>query len=144
MLKLIRILLVLCCSILISIAGVFYALVRLRNPDCVGEIAYWYSKMHKLLGIKLIRRPYTGERQPAIYIANHQNNYDMVTISSMTLHNKVDLNRWDNGTVICEELEPIDTSSYNRDNLKELIEHCHQVMQKRIAELDAEIEQLDK
>ena len=195
--------------------------------------------MHKLLGIKLIRRPYTGERQPAIYIANHQNNYDMVTISSMTpkktvtigkrsliwipffglvywatgnifinrekrssaistmakvgeiikkrqisiwmfpegtrsrgrgllpfktgafhtaisagvpiipivcstLHNKVDLNRWDNGTVICEELEPIDTSSYNRDNLKELIEHCHQVMQKRIAELDAEIEQLDK
>ena len=195
--------------------------------------------MHKLLGIKLIRRPYTGERQPAIYIANHQNNYDMVTISSMmpkktvtigkrsliwipffglvywatgnifinrekrssaistmtkvgeiiqqrqisiwmfpegtrsrgrgllpfktgafhtaisagvpiipivcsTLHNKVDLNRWDNGTVICEELEPIDTSTYNRDNLKELIEHCHQVMQKRIEELDAEIEQLDK
>ena len=39
MLKLIRILLVLCCSILISVAGVFYALVRLRNPDCVGEIA---------------------------------------------------------------------------------------------------------
>ena len=239
MLKLIRILLVLCCSILISVAGVFYALVRLRNPDCVGEIAYWYSKMHKLLGIKLIRRPYTGERQPAIYIANHQNNYDMVTISSMTpkktvtigkrsliwipffglvywatgnifinrekrssaistmakvgeiikkrqisiwmfpegtrsrgrgllpfktgafhtaisagvpiipivcstLHNKIDLNRWDNGTVICEELEPIDTSSYNRDNLKDLIERCHQVMQKRIAELDAEIEQLDK
>ena len=195
--------------------------------------------MHKLLGIKLIRRPYTGERQPAIYIANHQNNYDMVTISSMmpkktvtigkrsliwipffglvywatgnifinrekrssaistmtkvgeiiqqrqisiwmfpegtrsrgrgllpfktgafhtaisagvliipivcsTLHNKIDLNRWDNGTVICEELEPIDTSSYNRDNLKELIEHCHQVMRKRIAELDAEIGQLDK
>ena len=239
MLKLIRILLVLCCSILISVAGVFYALVRLRNPDCVDEIAYWYSKMHKLLGIKLIRRPYTGERQPAIYIANHQNNYDMVTISSMmpkktvtigkrsliwipffglvywatgnifinrekrssaistmtkvgeiiqqrqisiwmfpegtrsrgrgllpfktgafhtaisagvpiipivcsTLHNKVDLNRWDNGTVICEELEPIDTASYNRDNLKELIEYCHQVMQKRIAELDAEIGQLDK
>ena len=239
MLKLIRILLVLCCSILISVAGVFYALVRLRNPDCVVEIAYWYSKMHKLLGIKLIRRPYTGERQPAIYIANHQNNYDMVTISSMmpkktvtigkrsliwipffglvywatgnifinrekrssaistmtkvgeiiqqrqisiwmfpegtrsrgrgllpfktgafhtaisagvpiipivcsTLHNKIDLNRWDNGTVICEELEPIDTSSYNRDNLKELIEHCHQVMRKRIAELDAEIGQLDK
>ena len=46
--------------------------------------------------------------------------------------------------MICEELEPIDTSSYNRDNLKELIERCHQVMQKRIAELDAEIEQLDK
>ena len=68
----------------------------------------------------------------------------IIPIVCSTLHNKVDLNRWDNGTVICEELEPIDTSSYNRDNLKELIERCHQVMQKRIAELDAEIEQLDK
>ena len=68
----------------------------------------------------------------------------IIPIVCSTLHNKIDLNRWDNGTVICEELEPIDTSSYNRDNLKELIEHCHQVMRKRIAELDAEIGQLDK
>lgn len=239
MLKLIRILLVLICSILISVVGVFYALIRFRNPNCVGEIARWYSHMHSLVGLKLIRRPKTGERKPAIYIANHQNNYDMVTISSMvpektvtigkrsliwipffglvywatgnifinrekrssaistmakvgeiiqkrqisiwmfpegtrsrgrgllpfktgafhtaiaagvpiipivcsTLHKKVDLNRWNNGTVICEELDPIDTTGYNRDNLKELIEHCHQVMQNRIAELDAEIAKLDK
>lgn len=239
MLKLIRILLVLLCSIGISVVGFFYALIRFRNPNCVGEIARWYSYMHKLVGIKLIRRPKNIERRPAIYIANHQNNYDMLTISSMvpektvtigkrsliwipffglvywatgnifinrekrssaistmakvgeiiqqrqisiwmfpegtrsrgrgllpfktgafhtaiatglpiipivcsTLHKKVDLNRWDNGTVICEELDPIDTSGYNRDNLKELIEHCHHIMQKRIAELDAEIEQLDK
>nr|WP_314738780.1 1-acylglycerol-3-phosphate O-acyltransferase [uncultured Haemophilus sp.] len=239
MLKLIRILLVLICSISISVIGIFYALIRFRNPNCVGEIARWYSYMHALVGIKLIRRPKTTARTPAIYIANHQNNYDMVTISSMvpektvtigkksliwipffglvywatgnifinrekrssaistmtkvgeiirqrqisiwmfpegtrsrrrgllpfktgafhtaiaagvpiipivcsTLHKKVDLNRWDNGTVICEELDPIDTSGYNRDNLKELIEHCHNIMQNRIAELDAEIAALDK
>lgn len=239
MLKLIRILLVLLCSIGISVVGFFYALIRFRNPNCVGEIARWYSYMHTLVGIKLIRRPKTKTRTPTIYIANHQNNYDMVTISSMvpektvtigkrsliwvpffglvywatgnifinrekrssamntmakvgeiiqqrqisiwmfpegtrsrgrgllpfktgafhtaiaagvpivpivcsTLHKKVDLNRWDNGTVICEELDPIDTSGYTRDNLKELIEHCHQVMQNRIAELDAEIAELDK
>lgn len=239
MLKLIRILLVLICSIVISVVGVFYALIRFRNPNCVGEIARWYSYIHKLVGINLVRRPKNVARKPAIYIANHQNNYDMVTISSMvpektvtigkrsliwipffglvywatgnifinrekrssaistmakvgeiiqkrqisiwmfpegtrsrgrgllpfktgafhtaiaagvpiipivcsTLHKKVDLNRWDNGTVICEELDPIDTSGYNRDNLKELIEHCHQVMQNRIAELDAEIAVLDK
>ena len=194
--------------------------------------------MHPLVGIKLIRRPRPEFDQPAIYIANHQNNYDMVTISSMvppktvtigkksliwipffglvywatgnifinrekrsaaidtmtkvgkiiqerqisiwmfpegtrsrgrgllpfktgafhtaiaagvpivpivcsTLHNKVDLNRLNNGTVICETLEPIDTSGYNRENIKELIEKCHSVMQTKIAELDAEIAKLD-
>lgn len=41
--------------------------------------------------------------------------------------------------VICEQLDPIDTSGYNRDNLKTLIEHCHQVMAAKIAELDSEV-----
>lgn len=238
MLKLLRILAVLVAAITISVFGTLYALFRLRNPSCVGVIARWYSAMHPLVGIKLIRRPRPEFDQPAIYIANHQNNYDMVTISSMvppktvtigkksliwipffglvywatgnifinrekrsaaidtmtkvgkiiqerqisiwmfpegtrsrgrgllpfktgafhtaiaagvpivpivcsTLHNKVDLNRLNNGTVICETLEPIDTSGYNRENLKELIEKCHSVMQTKIAELDAEIAKLD-
>lgn len=238
MLKLLRILAVLVSAITISVFGTLYALFRLRNPSCVGVIARWYSAMHPLVGIKLIRRPRPEFDQPAIYIANHQNNYDMVTISSMvppktvtigkksliwipffglvywatgnifinrekrsaaidtmtkvgkiiqerqisiwmfpegtrsrgrgllpfktgafhtaiaagvpivpivcsTLHNKVDLNRLDNGTVICETLEPIDTSGYNRENIKELIEKCHSVMQTKIAELDAEIAKLD-
>ena len=238
MLKLLRILAVLVSAITISVFGTLYALFRLRNPSCVGVIARWYSAMHPLVGIKLIRRPRPEFDQPAIYIANHQNNYDMVTISSMvppktvtigkksliwipffglvywatgnifinrekrsaaidtmtkvgkiiqerqisiwmfpegtrsrgrgllpfktgafhtaiaagvpivpivcsTLHNKVDLNRLNNGTVICETLEPIDTSGYNRENIKELIEKCHSVMQTKIAELDAEIAKLD-
>lgn len=238
MLKLLRILAVLVAAITISVFGTLYALFRLRNPSCVGVIARWYSAMHPLVGIKLIRRPRPEFDQPAIYIANHQNNYDMITISSMvppktvtigkksliwipffglvywatgnifinrekrsaaidtmtkvgkiiqerqisiwmfpegtrsrgrgllpfktgafhtaiaagvpivpivcsTLHNKVDLNRLNNGTVICETLEPIDTSGYNRENLKELIEKCHSVMQTKIAELDAEIAKLD-
>ena len=238
MLKLLRILAVLVSAITISVFGTLYALFRLRNPSCVGVIARWYSAMHPLVGIKLIRRPRPEFDQPAIYIANHQNNYDMVTISSMvppktvtigkksliwipffglvywatgnifinrekrsaaidtmtkvgkiiqerqisiwmfpegtrsrgrgllpfktgafhtaiaagvpivpivcsTLHNKVDLNRLDNGTVICEVLEPIDTSGYTRENLKELIEKCHTIMQDKIAELDAEVAKLD-
>lgn len=238
MLKLLRILAVLVAAITISVFGTLYALFRLRNPSCVGVIARWYSAMHPLVGIKLIRRPRPEFDQPAIYIANHQNNYDMVTISSMvppktvtigkksliwipffglvywatgnifinrekrsaaidtmtkvgkiiqerqisiwmfpegtrsrgrgllpfktgafhtaiaagvpivpivcsTLHNKVDLNRLNNGTVICETLEPIDTSGYNRENIKELIEKCHSVMQTKIAELDTEIAKLD-
>lgn len=238
MLKLLRIIAVIVCSILISIFGVLYAMVKLRNPSCVGEVARMFSSMHKLLGIKLIRRPKPEFNQPAIYIANHQNNYDMVTISSMvpprtvtigkrsliwipffglvywatgnilinrekrtsaigtmtkvgeiirerqvsiwmfpegtrsrgrgllpfktgafhtaiaagvpivpivcsTLHNKVDLNRANNGVVICEELEPIDTTGYNRENIKELIEKCHTLMQNKIVELDREVAELE-
>lgn len=238
MLKIIRILLVAICSIIISLFGTFYALVRLRNPSCVGVVAKMFASMHKLVGLKLIRRPLSEFNQPAIYIANHQNNYDMLTISSMvpertvtlgkksliwipffglvywatgnvfinrekrssaigtmtkvgeiiknrqislwmfpegtrsrgrgllpfktgafhtaiaagvpvvpivcsTLHNKVDLNRWNNGTVICETLEPIDTTGYNRENLKELIEKCHAIMQAKLEALDQEVAQLD-
>ena len=43
--------------------------------------------------------------------------------------------------MICEMLEPIDVSGYSRENVRELAEYCHDVMQNRIAELDREIAQ---
>lgn len=46
--------------------------------------------------------------------------------------------------VICEQLEPIDTSGYDRENLKELIEKCHQIMQAKIEQLDQEVAQLER
>ena len=49
--------------------------------------------------------------------------------------------RWDNGKVICEMMDPIDVSSYTKDNVRELATYCHDLMEKRIAELDAEIAQ---
>ncbi|EFX90586.1 Acyltransferase [Actinobacillus ureae ATCC 25976] len=238
MLKLARILAVAVTAILISIIGTIYAFIRFRHPSTVGIVARMYASMHKLVGLKVIYRPRPEFTQPAIYIANHQNNYDMLTIAGIvpprtvtigkksliwipffglvywatgnifinrekrssaistmnkvgeiirerqisiwmfpegtrsrgrgllpfktgafhtaiaagvpivpivcsSLHNKVDLNRWDNGTVICESLEPIDASGYNRDNIKELIEKCHSIMAAKIADLDAEIAALD-
>ena len=65
----------------------------------------------------------------------------IVPVVCSTTHNKIDLNRWNNGTVICEMLEPIDVSGYSRENVRELAEYCHDVMQNRIAELDREIAQ---
>jgi len=214
MLKLLRIIAIIICAIFICLAGVVYAIVRLRNPNCVGDVARMFSSMRHLLGINLIRRTKAPLDTPAIYIANHQNNYDMVTISSMvtgnilinrekrtsaigtmtkvgeiikerqvsiwmfpegtrsrgrgllpfktgafhtaiaagvpivpivcsTLHNKIDLNRLNNGTVICETLEPIDTSGYSRENIKELIEKCHAIMQAKIEALDKEVAELE-
>ncbi|MDO4697987.1 MAG: 1-acylglycerol-3-phosphate O-acyltransferase [Pasteurellaceae bacterium] len=238
MLKFARIVAVVVAAILICLVGTLYALVRFRHPSSVGVVARAFGALHPLLGLKVITRKKPEFNQPAIYIGNHQNNYDMVTIAAMvpprtvsvgkrsliwipffglvywatgnifihrekrssaistmnkvgdiirekqisiwmfpegtrsrgrgllpfktgafhtaiaagvpivpvvcsSLHNKVDLNRWDNGTVICETLEPIDTSGYNRDNLRELIEHCQDVMAAKLVELDREVTELE-
>lgn len=239
MLKLIRIILVAGSAMVISLLGTLLALFTLRNPNSVSRVARLFGALHSLVGLKVIRRERPEFTQPAIYIANHQNNYDMITIAGMVpprtvsigkrsliwipffglvywatgnifihrekrssaistmnkvgeiirnkqisiwmfpegtrsrgrgllpfktgafhtaiaagipivpivcsnLHNKVDLNRWNNGTVICETLEPISTEGYNRENLKELIDHCHQVMANRIEELNQEVAQLEQ
>lgn len=65
----------------------------------------------------------------------------IVPVVCSTTHNKIDLNRWDNGKVICEMMDPIDVSPYTKDNVRELATYCHDLMEKRIAELDAEIAQ---
>ena len=43
--------------------------------------------------------------------------------------------------MIIEMLPPVDTTGYTKDRLRELSEHCHQLMANKIAELDAEVAQ---
>ena len=203
MLKIARILIVTLCCILICVLGTIYSFIRFKNPSNVGIMARWFGRLYPLFGLDVEHRfPQNKENMPrCIYIGNHQNNFDMVTISYMVLprtvsvgkksliwipffgilywvtgnifldrenrskahstmtelarrinedivpvvcsttHNKIDLNRWDNGKVICEMMDPIDVSSYTKDNVRELATYCHDLMEKRIAELDAEIAQ---
>lgn len=68
----------------------------------------------------------------------------VVPIVCSTTHNKIDLNRWTNGKVICEMMEPIDSSQFSKENVREFAEYCHRVMAKRLAELDAEIATTEK
>ncbi|MGL4985424.1 MAG: 1-acylglycerol-3-phosphate O-acyltransferase, partial [Plesiomonas sp.] len=63
----------------------------------------------------------------------------VVLICASEQHNKVRLNRWNNGEVIVEMLPPIDTAGYSRENVRELAEHCHQLMADKIAQLNAEV-----
>jgi len=63
----------------------------------------------------------------------------VVPVICSTTHNKIDLNRWNNGKVICEMMEPIDSSQFSKDNVRAFAEHCHHIMAQRLAELDAEI-----
>lgn len=63
----------------------------------------------------------------------------IVPICVSSTHDKVKLNRWSNGLVIVEMLAPIDTSAYGKDQVRELAEHCRQLMQAHIQRLDAEV-----
>lgn len=63
----------------------------------------------------------------------------IIPVVCSTTHNKINLNRWNNGRVICEMLDPIDVSGYSKDNVRDLVTYCHDLMEKRIVELDMEI-----
>jgi 1-acyl-sn-glycerol-3-phosphate acyltransferase len=62
----------------------------------------------------------------------------IVPMCTSTTHNKIDLNRRDNGIAITEMLAPIDVTQFK--NARELADHCHTLMAEKIAELDVEVE----
>lgn len=66
---------------------------------------------------------------------------DIVPICVSNLHQKIRLNRWNNGTVIIELLKPVRIADFGEDGVRELTAHCHQLMQHHIAKLDQELAQ---
>jgi 1-acyl-sn-glycerol-3-phosphate acyltransferase len=85
MLALIRTVLVLLLSIIICIVGLVFCLFSPRNPRHVATFGRWFSRMAPLLGITVeVRFPPNREvHKNCIYIANHQNNFDMVTAAGV-------------------------------------------------------------
>lgn len=76
-----RVTLVVLLSIFICVLGLIYCLFSPRNPRHVAIFSRWFSRMSPIFGIQVdVRRP-EGVVLPqnCIYIANHQNNYDMIT-----------------------------------------------------------------
>lgn len=68
----------------------------------------------------------------------------VVPVCVSTTQGRIKLNRWNNGVVIVEMLPPVDTSKYTREQVRELVEDCRQMMIKRIAELDKEVIEMEK
>ena len=60
-----------------------------------------------------------------------------VAISST--HNRIDLNRWDNGKVIIEYLPSMKIESDDKKYIREQAELAHAIMKQKIDELDAEL-----
>ncbi|NDL63637.1 1-acylglycerol-3-phosphate O-acyltransferase [Acerihabitans arboris] len=85
MLAIIRTIVVVLLSICICVFGLIYCLFSPRNPRHVATFGRMFGRMAPILGLKVdLRYPSAMvTRQNCIYIANHQNNYDMVTAASM-------------------------------------------------------------
>ncbi|AFP85048.1 1-acylglycerol-3-phosphate O-acyltransferase [secondary endosymbiont of Ctenarytaina eucalypti] len=85
MLVILRTMLVMLLSISICVVGLIYCFFSPRDPRHVATFGRWFGRMSPLFGIQVeVRRP-AGVTLPknCIYIANHQNNYDMVTVASV-------------------------------------------------------------
>nr|WP_250885714.1 1-acylglycerol-3-phosphate O-acyltransferase [Shewanella jiangmenensis] len=219
--------------LLAFVVGSLACLVRPRHRDNVHMFARWFAAVAPVLGIKVIvRRPESASHEPCIYLANHQNNFDMFThtaavpkgtvslgkksIAWMPLFGQIywlsgnilidrknrnrafetmaetvrkikekclsvwifpegtrsrgrgllpfkagafhtaiaagaplvpvlasnqshiKLNRWNNGVVIIEMMEPVETKGLDKSNVKELSERVHQVMSAKLEQLNRE------
>lgn len=91
MIALLRIILVAIFAVLMFVFGCGYCLFSPRNPKHVFTFGRFFGAMHRVFGIKLdLRLPKEAyERGQATYIANHQNTWDLFTISSAVTPNVV-------------------------------------------------------
>ncbi|NIG62397.1 MAG: 1-acylglycerol-3-phosphate O-acyltransferase [Serratia symbiotica] len=63
----------------------------------------------------------------------------IIPICVSSTNGKINLNRWNNGQAIVEMLVPIDTSTYGKENVRELAAYCHALMAAKISQLDTEV-----
>lgn len=84
MIALLRVLAIVIFAIVMFVFGCGYCLLSPRNPKHVFTFGRLFGKMSRVFGIKLeLRVPDNAyERGQHIYIANHQSNWDLFTVSS--------------------------------------------------------------
>ncbi|NRA55309.1 MAG: 1-acylglycerol-3-phosphate O-acyltransferase [Gammaproteobacteria bacterium] len=94
MIAFVRIIFLVPIFILVCIAGCLYCLLRPFHSNNTHVCAGMLSKLAPLLGIKMvIRVPENLEYMPRVFIGNHQNTYDLVTISAAVLEGTVSIGK---------------------------------------------------
>ena len=85
MLFIFRVIIVVIYCILVCVFGCIYCLFSPRNPKHVATFGHMFGRMAPLFGLKVETRlpADAASYGNAIYIANHQNNYDMVTAANI-------------------------------------------------------------
>lgn len=91
MLAIIRGIIVILYTIIVVTFGMIYCMFSPRNPKHVMTYGRLFGKLSHIFGIKLVERfPKEAKSYgPSIYIGNHQNNFDMVTMSNAVQPNTV-------------------------------------------------------
>lgn len=81
--------------ILSCIVGLVLCLAKPFHSNNVHIISGWFRKMACLIGVKLELSYAQGSENngPAVYVANHQNNYDIFTLPAMVPKNCVSLGK---------------------------------------------------
>ncbi len=74
-------------AVIMFVFGCGWCLLSPRDPKHVKTFGRLFSKMSRVFGIKLeIRYPEQQEGlDPSVYIANHQNNWDLFTVSGAVM-----------------------------------------------------------
>ena len=240
MLFIIRFILIMLAVIGMSLYSIIYCLFSPRNPKNTYHFAILFSKLAWIVGLKVTYRipENAKDNGSVVYLANHQNNYDMVTTtgavqpgsvtigkkslvwipffgiiywltgnilidrdnkskSSNTIsdvvkqmksknlavwifpegtrsrgrgllpfkmgafhtalqagvnvvptvvsdtHDQVNLNRWNNGEVIVEMMDPIDITKYKKREIRKLMNDAHAIMLEKYEQLNKEVKRPD-
>lgn len=95
MVAVLRILLLIVFFLVSTVAGLLVCLCRPFHPNNVALFSKWYGKVSWVLGIEVeIRRdPAIQAGEPYVYIANHQNNLDLFTLSGSVLPRTVTIGK---------------------------------------------------
>ncbi|MDX1677403.1 1-acylglycerol-3-phosphate O-acyltransferase [Arsukibacterium sp.] len=95
MIAVVRLLLLTLFFIFSTVAGLLVCLFRPFHPDNVALFARWYGHVSWILGIEVeVRRdPAIIAGEPYVFIANHQNNLDLFTLSGTVLPRTVTIGK---------------------------------------------------
>ncbi|WP_417763701.1 1-acylglycerol-3-phosphate O-acyltransferase [Shewanella sp.] len=94
MLLLLRCLLLVLMLAVLFVVGIAYCLVRPLHRNNVFMLSRPFSWCGAILGIKVeVRHPERAHVQPCIFVANHQNNYDLFTHSKAMIPGTVTLGK---------------------------------------------------
>jgi 1-acyl-sn-glycerol-3-phosphate acyltransferase len=94
-LALIRLVLLILFIIVASSIGLLICLARPFHRDNVGLFSKWYGKASWIFGLEIeIRQPAAvANAMPCVFVANHQNNYDLFTISGALIPGTVTIGK---------------------------------------------------
>lgn len=95
MLAVLRLILIVLFIVVASSVGLLICLFRPFHPANVGLFSGWYGKVSWLLGVKVEIRPHpaVAAAMPCVFVANHQNNYDLFTISGALISGTVTIGK---------------------------------------------------